>query len=262
VQNPRGTRVNEMMSRLLVYLTALIALPACRSDAERDRGPTPTPPPSATGSAPAPRATDALGAMPMRPLAWPAPADLEKHKRDRNADPAFALVKLGAHRYQGRIADACPAGSSVTIAEKGWKIVDGTLEIVLHGGGCPTWTGYTVVAKNPGDLSEPSRKRLPANTLPFYICADRWHDMCEASMWNTWVFDLSTLMTASKTTDVVFAPPTPVDPDPASLCCCVVENKRGDVEPWPSCEVRGGTCDVEAECYGIEGPIPDDDPAP
>jgi hypothetical protein len=249
----------------LAIATALLALPSCRSEAERDRNAAPAAAHARPTERPpaAPRATDALGAMPMRPLAWPiAPADLEKHKRERNADPAFALVKLAANRYRGRVSDACPAGTSVVTAEKGFKLVDGSLEISLHGGGCPTWTGYTVVAKKLDDLSPASRERLPASTLPFYICADTWHDMCEANVWNTWVFDVSAHMTASKTTDVVFAPPTRTDPDPASLCCCIVDQKH-EVATWPTCEVRGGTCDYEVECYGIEGPIPDDDaPAP
>ena len=235
-----------------ILAVSLVAVVACRSDGREPTSPAPSPTP--TASAP-PKAPD-IGAMPMRPITNPAPTDLDKYKRERSADPAFRLVELGTSKYRGRVSDTCPAGSSVMRPEEGWTLSGGALEIRLPGGGCPTWAGYTVVAKNPADLSEPARERLPAQTLPFYVCADRWHDLCEAHLENTWVFDLAPLVEASKATAAIFAPPTPVDPDPAALCCCSVNNAL-DVAAWPTCEARGGVCDVEAECYGINEPIPD-----
>jgi hypothetical protein len=237
------------MLRLSCFSLAVVSLVGCRSDPDRDRTPSP-PQPSSPTAQPGPD----LGAMPLRPIAYPAPTDLEQHKRDRAGDPSFALVKLAESTFRGRRSDSCPTGTTVVKAE-GWTLEKGVMSIRLPGGGCPTWAGYTLVAKKLEDLSYGSRERLPANTLPFYLCADRWHDVCESMREYTWVFDLSDTMEASKATSIVFAPPTPIDPDPASLCCCVAGDKS-DVTAWATCEARGGVCDVEAECYGIEGPIP------
>jgi hypothetical protein len=231
-------------------ISILILAGACRSDGQPTTKPNLEP-----SAARVKQSTDVAGAMPMRHIVIPAPADLERHKRERTADPAFALEMLGPHRYRGRIADECPVGTTVVKPEKGWKLDNGSLEMKMPAGGCPTWIGYTVVAVDREALSEPARDRLPPTALPFYVCEDRWHDTCESLGENTWVFELSTRMTKSKAREVVFASPTPVDPMPGSLCCCTTDNKN-EVTTYPTCEVRGGACDVEAECYGIEGPIP------
>ncbi|MEJ7597361.1 MAG: hypothetical protein WKG01_05580 [Kofleriaceae bacterium] len=253
------------MFRSLVILASVAApLPAlatlvgaCRSDGQPAIPLTAEPATVApVAQPPAPtQSTDLVGAMPMRPISFPASADPARHQRERNADPTYKLAELGPHRYRGRVADQCPSGSAVVKPEVGWSLIAGALEISLPAGGCPTWIGYTVVAADRNLLSESARDRIAPTALPFYVCADPWHDVCESMGENTWVFDVASLISASRASEAVFAPPTPVDSKPGALCCCSVNNSLA-VTTYPTCEVRGGVCDVEAECYGITGPVP------
>ncbi len=112
----------------------------------------------------------------------------------RATDPAFALTEQGG-KFVGRVDLACPAGAvglDRADLRKGFRLAGGQLEVELPYGGCPTWAGYTVVHGTGAPL-------------PFQVCYERAHDMCEVAGNRTWVFDVSAPLAASRAADVVYA---------------------------------------------------------
>ena len=120
---------------------------------------------------------------------------------DRSKDPAFAIHKLGPQLYQGRVAAECPAGARVPkIDPSDWKLENDKLVMDLDAGGCPRWTGYTVVTGH-------------GSPLPFYVCFEPKHDTCEMLGKFTWVFDISSALAANHATSAEFVIPTGVPGD-------------------------------------------------
>ncbi len=150
----------------------------------------PSPPaPSLPGVAPAPHAHAGSGSA---------------TNVDRRNDPAFALKEVNG-KYIGRVADQCPWVNTPRtpqqvvppIKNTDYKLVGDKLEIRLPYGGCPLWTGYTVVTGT-------------GSPLPFYVCHEIQHDTCEMAGFKTWVFDISSRLEANKATAVEFGIPTGV----------------------------------------------------
>ena len=171
--------------------------------------PAATKPPAATEPASAPAPTVAPGSA-AEPASAPAPtvapgsAAGSNVSADRSKDPAFALKEVNG-KYIGHVADQCPWGPTTQnstqvlppIDSKDYKLVGDKLEIQLPYGGCPQWTGYTVVTGN-------------SSPLPFYVCHEIQHDTCEMAGFKTWVFDISKQLKANKATAVAFGVPTGV----------------------------------------------------
>jgi len=123
---------------------------------------------------------------------------------DRRHDPAFALKAING-KYIGRVAEMCPWGPVTQdstqvlppIKSSDYKLVGDKLEIKLPYGGCPLWTGYTVVTGS-------------GSPLPFYVCHEIQHDTCEMAGDKTWVFDVSKQLKANHATAMAFGVPAGV----------------------------------------------------
>ena len=135
------------------------------------------------------------------PLAAPraaptAPPQARATPIDRSKDPKFAL-KTDGNAYVGLVLDSCPAGAVAFKPEQGYKLVGSRREMQLPGGGCPTWAGYSVVLG-------------PGAPIPFYVCFEPRHDMCDMFGSNLWVFELGAALNANHATAVEYQVPTGV----------------------------------------------------
>jgi hypothetical protein len=182
------------MQRSLVLLT-LLALVACGADKPASATKAATPAPAA--ATPATKAAEpaTLAPAPAEP-AKPAVDPAAVSKNDRSKDPAFALKKDGT-RYVGLVLDRCPDGTRVAdrLRDGEPKLEGNKMLLSLWHGGCPMWTGFTVV---PGQGSP----------LPFHLCEDIAHDTCEMHGKSTWVFDIGDALKKNGATAVTYAVPT------------------------------------------------------
>lgn len=181
----------------IALIVNLVAVVACTAKGSKNE-------PAPQGSSAA--ASGAAAAPAPGPATAPGPGSAApgaSTSHDRTADPAFALKEENG-KYIGRVADKCPWEGEADprkaiprLADSDYKLVDSRLEIELPYGGCPQWTGYTVVTGS-------------GSPLPFYVCHELQHDTCEMAGRKTWVFDVSAQLKANNATAVQFVVPAGV----------------------------------------------------